>query len=232
MSRISALFETVLVRSGIAIRLDEHLGRLLRSAKTIGLPVYADPAEVRRRCRDLPDGRLRLKLEDGHVEVSVTPFPGYQEEMYREGAVALISVTRGHPLGDLAGHKSLPYDIMIKARERALEQGADEVLHTDTDGALLEGTVSNLFVVIGGVLKTPPLTRPILPGITRATVLALAAGMGLETSESDVFSADLEAADEAFLTSSLMLAMPLRKLGDTALRPGPVAAGLRLRLLG
>ena len=166
------------------------------------------------------------------MDVSVTPFPGYPEELYREGVVALLSETPGHPLGDRAGHKSLPYDIMIRARERAQERGAEEVIHTDTDGALLEGTVSNLFVVIGGVLCTPPLTRPILPGITRSAVLSLAAGMGLETRNSDLFPADLEGAEEAFLTSSLMLAMPLRSLGGTGLRPGPIAAGLRLGLLG
>ncbi len=231
MSAIIGLFETVLVRNGMALRLDEHLERLLKSAAVNGLEVRDDPAEVRRRCRDLPNGRLRIALVDGFMEIGVTPFPGYPEDLYREGAVAIPADTPGHPLGVRAGHKSLPYDVMIEARERARELGAIDVLFTDADGAILEGSVSNLFVVIEGVLITPPLTRPILPGITRAAVLRLAGEMSIEAREADLFPPDLHEAEEAFLTSSLMLAMPLREVGGTTLQPGSRAAEFRARLL-
>ncbi len=231
MSAITGLFETVLVRNGVMLRLKEHIERLLRSAAENGLTRRDNPIEFLRGCRPLPDGRLRITLVDGFMKISITPFPGYPEELYREGAVAMPADIPGHPLGARAGHKSLPYDIMIEARERAREHGAIEVLFTDTDGALLEGAVSNLFVVIEGVLLTPPLTRPILPGVTRAAVLSLAGEMGIEAREADLYPPDLRKAQEAFLTSSLMLAMPLRKFGQTALRLGSRAAEFRARLL-
>ncbi len=230
MNAVEGLFETVYVRNGTALRLDEHLGRLLRSAKVLGLPMRDDPAEVRRRCEGLPDGRLRLALAGGHVTVSVAPFPGYPEDLYRTGATAVLASQPGHPLGDRAGHKSLPYEVMIAAKENAGKRGATEVLFTAPDGAILEGSVSNVFVRIGGTLITPPLTRPILPGVTRAAVLALAPEWGVGAREADIFPADLERAEEAFLTSSLMLAMPLRKIGAVEIPTSGLAEGFRKRL--
>lgn len=213
MSEVEGLFETIFVRAGTPLRLNEHLGRLRRSAAALGLLIEETPDEIRRKCEGLPDGRLRLALAAGGITASLHPFVGYAEELYQEGVMVLLAEQPGHPLGKRAGHKSLPYDLMIDARDRAKARGATEVLFTDTDGAILEGSVSNVFVVLAGVLVTPPLTRPILPGVTRAAVLSAAAELGVDTREADLYPADLVRAEAAFLTSSLMLALPIRQIG-------------------
>jgi branched-subunit amino acid aminotransferase/4-amino-4-deoxychorismate lyase len=230
MSAPDGLFETVYLRRGVPLRLEGHFARMRRSADALGLPFEETVAEVRRRCESLPDGRLRLVLREGRITVEAHAFPGYDPALYAAGAAAVLAPGPGHPLGERAGHKVLPYDVMIDARDRAEERGALEVLFTDTDGALLEGSVTNLFVVRDGVLVTPPLSRPILPGVTRAAVLGSAEEAGLAAAEADLFPADLGAAQEVFLTSSLMLALPLRRVGDREIPLGPVAARIRALL--
>ena len=92
--------------------------------------------------------------------------------------------------------------------------------------ALLEGSVSNVFLVRDGVVLTPPLTRPILPGVTRATVLGIALERGIPCREADLFLEDVEAAEEAFLTASLMEVVPLRRIGEAGIPPGRLATDL------
>ena len=99
------------------------------------------------------------------------------------------------------------------------------------DGALLEASASNVFVVFHGEIRTPPLTRGILPGVVRAAVLQIARELGLAAREADVFLHDIPAADEAFLTGSLMEVMPLSRLGPAPLRPGPLARRMREALV-
>jgi branched-subunit amino acid aminotransferase/4-amino-4-deoxychorismate lyase len=122
--------------------------------------------------------------------------------------------------------KVWPYDRMTALRESARAGGAVDLVLRDRDGALLEGTASNLFCVRAGTLLTPPLTRPILPGVTRAAALAAATRLGIPVRETDLHPADVARADEAFLTGSLMEVLPLARLGATGLRPGPVARAL------
>ncbi len=231
MSGTTELFETIFVNDGRPLRLREHLARLSRSAGDLGLDLPQDIEAVEEKCRAAGDGRMRVKLSAGAIEVTMAAFPGYAEELYVSGAVALIAAEAGHPLGARAGHKSLPYDVMIEARDRAEAEGALEVIFRDGDGALLEGSVSNLFVVIDGTLVTPPLSRPILPGVTRAAAIRHVRELEIEVCERDVAPKELAGASEAFLTSSLMLALPLRQLGAFSFSPGQVARDLRDLLL-
>jgi branched-chain amino acid aminotransferase len=113
----------------------------------------------------------------------------------------------------------------VVALTRARAQDADEALLLDDDERLLEASVANVFVSIGGRLVTPPLTRPILPGLTRADVVA---ALGVE--ERDVTLEDLAGADEIFLTSSLARAVPVlavdgRPVGSG--KPGPFTGRAR-----
>jgi branched-chain amino acid aminotransferase len=117
---------------------------------------------------------------------------------------------------------------MAQAEARAA--GADEALFLDTAGHLAEGAASNLFLVAGGALWTPPLSCGVLPGITRAVVIELAAAAGIPVREEPLAPAALRDATEAFLTSSLRELVPVVAIGDDPVgdgRPGP----LTLRLL-
>jgi branched-subunit amino acid aminotransferase/4-amino-4-deoxychorismate lyase len=177
---------------------------------------------------------MRVTFEAGTREsaVAVEPFEGYPPEWYERGAVAHLADDRGHPLGAAAGRKVWPYDRMADLREKARAEGAADLVHLDADGALLEGCGSNLFLARDCTILTPPTTRPILPGVTRAAVLAAAGRLGIPVEERDLFPADVENADEAFLTGSLMEVLPLRRLGHVDLAPGPIARRLLRELRG
>lgn len=231
------LFETILVDDGVPRFLEAHLDRIFRSAAALSLPGVPDREELGSACRALagndPErGRMRVLFDRGTAAVTLGRFTGYAPEIYEKGVDVAVAATTGHPLGDRAGHKRLPYTPLLDARRAAQDRGAFEILLRDRDGVLLEGSASNLFLVAAGTILTPPVDRPLLPGVTRGAVLAAAETLGLPFEEADVRPEDLLAADEAFLTGSLMEVVPIRGVGDSRLPPGETAARLRRELFG
>jgi branched-subunit amino acid aminotransferase/4-amino-4-deoxychorismate lyase len=227
MNRPAGFFETVLLRHGNSIALPEHLLRMAASAQAFGVPPI-DVGGVMLRAltagaRGPNPGRMKITHGPEGVRIAVSPFTGHPEALYAAGADATLAETPGHPLGEFAGHKVLPYDALAAARTVARRAGAIDIIFTDHDGAMLEGAASNLFLVTGGILRTPPLRRRILPGITRGRVILAAKKAGLRVAEEDLYVEEFEEAEEAFLTGSLMEVMPLRALGRHTFVPGPVA---------
>lgn len=101
------------------------------------------------------------------------------------------------------------------------------------DGRVTEGASSNVFAVSGNTLITPPLEAAILPGITRARVLALARRAAITVAERPIPVAELHAADEIWLTSSTREIYPVTRLDGTTVgagRPGPVWTRMRALL--
>jgi D-alanine transaminase len=112
----------------------------------------------------------------------------------------------------------------VLARQMAFEQGAIEAILLRA-GRLTEGAASNVFVVRGGVVRTPPLDRGILPGITRRFVLDLLEGQSRPVFEETVAESDLRTADEIWLTSSTKEILAVTRLDGQPVgsgRPGPV----------
>ncbi|MBN2491598.1 MAG: aminotransferase class IV [Planctomycetes bacterium] len=234
--REEGLFETILVRGGVPVLLAEHLERLIAAAGATPGLVPPDREALAPACRELPRrarvtlGRLRVLLVPDRVAVTCEPFEGYPRALYRQGATALLAPASGHPLGDRAGRKVLPYTPLLEARECAQRQGAIEVLFHAADGALLEGSASHLFVVRDGVIATPPLARGILPGVVRGAVLALARRLDFAAVERDVRIGELAGAEEAFLSGSLMEVLPLNRVGQVEVPRGPIGPCLRVAL--
>src|SRR5690606_37943436 len=111
----------------------------------------------------------------------------------------------------------------------ARSRGAYEAISVASGGELLEGSTSNLLVVKGGEVVTPPLTVGILGGITRRVVMQAARDKGIELSERLMFPPDLYGADEAFITSTLRKIIPVVRadgepIGSGA--PGPITKRL------
>ena len=109
-------------------------------------------------------------------------------------------------------HKTLNYLDKLLARTEARERGAHEAILLNTRGEVAEAASSNLFIVLRGRLITPTLDANILPGVTRAEVLHLAAQARLPADERTVGPRELAAADEAFLTNSVAEIVPLRSI--------------------
>ncbi len=215
------LFETMRAYAGRIFRLREHLQRLQRSAARIGLPLPSALAEAAREtvlANGLHEAAVRLTVSRGIAPFGLAP-PEPAEPTCVITAqpaptppAALCAGTASGRLNEhapTAGLKRLGYLDSIVWLAEARSSGYDDAVVLDTAGHLAEGTSSNLFVVAGGVLRTPPLACGVLPGITRATVIEIASELELEVAEEFLEPALLQTAEEAFLTSSIREVVPL-----------------------
>ncbi|MDB4928054.1 MAG: Branched-chain amino acid aminotransferase [Myxococcaceae bacterium] len=248
------VFEVLRTYRAAPWRLEEHLGRLALAARRVGITVPVSNArwisEVQAVLAARLDGAdvvLRLALTRGvgppgldpalaPVPTRVTlatPLPPLPPSLYQRGVrVALTTVDRATPRAgmlSLAGVKSSNYQLHILALRDARGRGFDDALLVSSDGALVEATAANVFVVSGGALRTPSLGCGPLDGITRAEVLAVARELGVEATAARLDPSDLWTADEIFLTSSVRELVPVvqvdeHEVGDGA--PGPLTRRL------
>jgi len=105
-----------------------------------------------------------------------------------------------------------------------------EGLLLDTEGRLIEGTMSNLFMISKGVLQTPDLHSCGVAGVMRSVILELAGQQALETGICDLRPADLAQADEVFLTNSLIGIWPVAVIDDKRYDKGPLTQRLQALL--
>jgi branched-chain amino acid aminotransferase len=227
------LFETLGVRRGRPLELEEHLARLQRGAERLGVPL-PEHDSLREATRRLaaehagPDGWLKIVTTRGG-SCAVFGGPLDPTEWERPAAAVLLSWRRS-PSDPLAGCKTLNYAPFVLGLEQARRRQADEGLWLNTRGHLAEGCASNLFVIRGETLHTPGIREGILPGITRALVLRAARELGLVVHEGKLRLKRLETAHEAFLTSSALGLRPVvvfegRRVGSG--EPGRVTRRLQ-----
>jgi branched-subunit amino acid aminotransferase/4-amino-4-deoxychorismate lyase len=208
------LFETLRTYRGIPFRIDDHIARLKASAARFRIPFRAADfdAVIRELCRRnrLHDAAVRLTLSaEGRRLITVRPRKPLPAAWYRKGSKVTVVPWRRDPRAVLAGHKVTSYLENVLVHELAVEGGFADALYQGLKGELLEGSVSNIFLVVNGKLVTPRLSG-ILPGVTRSVVLGLA-----KVKERTLSLKELRKADEAFLTNALIEVLPIG-------RPGPV----------
>ncbi|MGK5529293.1 aminotransferase class IV [Streptomyces sp. URMC 129] len=228
------VFETLKTENGRAFAVRRHLDRLAASAAGLGLP-EPDRDEVRRACHavlaatPLPFGRLRVTYTGGPAplgsdrgDAAPTLLVAHAPATRAPESTAVVTVpwTRNER-GALTGLKTTSYAENVIALARARQEAASEALFANTAGLLCEGTGSNVFVVLDGELRTPPLASGCLAGITRALVLEW-----VGAAETDLPMDCLERAEEIFLTSSLRDVQAVRRVDGRTLpgAPGPVTA--------
>jgi len=223
------LFETMRAYQGKVFRLDDHLERLTNSAKDLGLVLDRDKNQFHSaidqvlQANALTDARVRLTVTAGSVRLGIHkgaqgkptvlitagPMKAYPEDYYKSGMRVLISDYRVSSQDPIARHKTISYLPRLMALRAAQQAQLGEALWFTTEGHLAEGSISNIFMVKADRLQTPSLELPILPGITRKVVLQIAADEGLEVEQGRFTVSDLLAADEVFLTNSVMEVMPV-----------------------
>ncbi len=235
------LFETMRAYSGRIFRLEQHLERLFRSARLLGLEL----AELNNsrlkeavysvlRANGLSEARVRLTVSGGVGEVvpnqsscqSPTVFivarryVPYPDQVYQEGFKAIVSRIRRNSGSPAARVKSLSSLDNLLARGEARRAGVEEVILLDGQGFLAEGSSSNIFLVSRGALLTPGEDSGILRGVTRQAVLELASGLGVSAVARKVALDELFQAEEAFLTNSMIEIMPLTQVDKRAIGSG------------
>ncbi len=227
-------FETVRWTPGRgAFRLERHAARLGRALEFLGISHALSASALRGAMlatvdANAPEGDVAARLTVAETETPSEPTVlvllraiSYTEEMYERGVSGTLLEGGGGPL---SRHKSLNYAGHWRARRIATQGGYAEALEYDSQGNVLEGATSNLFTVSQGRVMTPPLDAPLLPGITRAAVLELAAGVAVSAEERALSCADLGGADEAFLTNAVAGVLPLTSVDGRPLGDGNVGA--------
>jgi branched-chain amino acid aminotransferase len=245
-----SVYETIGTAYGRLFAARDHLVRLERSAERIGLS--APPrAEIERAIAETmeaagnAESRVRVILTRGvgkldldpasaidtRLVVIVFPLGAPTPEMFDKGvAVAIVSVTRNSPLAIDPAVKSGNYlNNVLALGEARRSRKAYEAILCGGDGSVAEGSTSNVFAVVGGEVRTPPLEVGILDGITRAKVIALCRDAGIPFAERRMSPDELRAADEAFITSATRGVLPVTTIDERPLGagiPGPVTRRL------
>lgn len=237
------IFEGIRVYRNRVFRLDAHMQRLATAARGIALELPGGIAAVRAavlatvRAFGEEEAYVRLIVTRGEGSLGVDPTTCsqprlicivdhvriYPPEMRARG-LDLVTSSLRRPSPDVLDPriKSLNYLNNAMAKLEAKQAGADEALMLNAQGTVAEASVANVFVVRDGVLLTPPAIDGALEGITRATVMELAASLGFPVREQTLGRFDFFAAEEAFLTGSGAGLVPIRSLDSR-----PIGSGAR-----
>jgi branched-chain amino acid aminotransferase len=167
-----------------------------------------------------------------HVAIAAWPWGAYlgEEGMEKGIRVKTSSYARHHVNVTMARAKfAATYANSILANMEAIESGYDEALLLDVDGFVAEGAGENVFIVKDGVIYEPEIASALI-GITRATVITLAAELGYKVVSKRLTRDDIYIADEAFFTGTAAEVTPIRELDNRQIgagRRGPVTSKLQ-----
>ena len=232
------VFETMKVVDGRVFALSRHLRRLDRSAASLGL--VAPSHEVIREAvsevlfanPELLSGTARLRVtltggisplgsDRGQASPTLVVAVMASKAWSDSTSIATVPWVRNERSA-ISGAKTTSYAENVVALDYAHQRGASEAIFANTVGQLCEGTGSNVFVVVDGVVLTPTLGSGCLAGITRELVLEWT-----DAREADVDLGVLQTAEEIFLTSSTRDVHPVILADDRELKAGPVTAAIR-----
>jgi len=215
------VYESIRVSNGVIYFLDEHVERLMNSARTIGLEhpfsgeMVADaiPKLLAKNAADTCNVKILLiggkTAEDAQLNIlCLNPlFP--DKKLYRDG-VACVTYECERPFPHA---KTLNMLQSYLAYRIAKEAGAYDALLVDSEGRITEGTRTNFFAIKGRTLFSPD-EEEILLGVTRKAVLKVAADNGFAVEQKDIRPADLQEYDGAFLTSTSSKILPISAVDD------------------
>lgn len=160
------------------------------------------------------------------------PWPDYSPRFSAKGVAMRLCATRLGLQPRLAGLKHLNRLEQVLARDEWSDPVISEGIMCDAEGRVVEGVMSNLFVMSDGRLLTPDLYRCGVAGVMRELVLEIAASLKLEAEVTDLSLDDLRAADEVFLTNSLIGIWPVRRFEAQEWPVGPVTRRLIVEVGG
>ncbi|MBI5658197.1 MAG: aminodeoxychorismate lyase [Nitrosomonadales bacterium] len=234
------VFRTLRVMGGQPLLWQRHYRKLQQDCASLNLPCPDAPLlleELQRLIGGQTDGVAKIIITRGAGArgyaparqstptriLSLTPFAPYPDEFYTQGIKLRVCNLRLAHQPQLAGIKHLNRLENVLAAAEWNDVGIAEGLLLDMGGNVIEGTRSNLFLVRGGALLTPELSRCGVAGIQRERVLEWAAAHGVPCRIAQFGLKELLAADELFLVNSIIGLWPVRELQDRAWSRFPVA---------
>lgn len=225
------LFETIAIVSKTPVFWEQHFQRLIKGCKVLGIPLPDESGirkDIQTLCNKPQNNRAyvlkiivtRGQSERGYKTVkNATPsivlllsdFPEYNPEYWRQGVSTTICRTQLSRHTQLAGIKHLNRLEQILARQE-WDNEFQEGLMFDGGGNLIEGVMSNVFIVKDNEVITPLLNNAGVSGIMRQVVLNICQSAGILNSQQNISLDILKKADEVFLTNSLIGIWPVKSI--------------------
>ena len=246
-----SVFETIATHGGRPFMLVDHIRRLRHSAELVYIDLPVDEptlcSEVEAAVAESGNSECYLRLTVTRGIGGLGLDPGLSENSCRilivtplqrpplvayENGVSAISYRpqRTAESTQASGAKVGNYLVAVLAMRQARPSNANEALIVNSEGRVVEGATSNLFVRFGGEFVTPPESAGILPGITRQLVLEVAERAKISVSYRCPTLSELSAADEIFITSSVREILSIVKLDGRSVgegHPGPLYRKMR-----
>jgi branched-chain amino acid aminotransferase len=238
-------YQTADGRSAV-FRLKEHIQRLYDSAHILMIEIPFPAERLEQACVEvlrsnrLPAGYIRPLAFTGagalgvgaqnpiQVIIAAWPWGAYlSEDGLKKGIRAKVSsFARLHVnVNMVRGKITGQYVNSFFATREAAMAGYQEAILLDTEGYVCEAAGENIFIVKGGVLRTPPLSSAVLAGITRDSVLRIAQDLGGPVREEKFTRDSMYLADELFMTGTAAEVTPVREVDNRSIgkgEPGPV----------
>ncbi|MGH8558854.1 MAG: aminodeoxychorismate lyase [Methylococcales bacterium] len=233
------LFETLAVENGEPQFLVRHLERLRIGCERLAIEFPGDSVlskEALRICKPSQSAILKIMVTRGSGDrgfripegihptrvLSIHPRPNYPIDFQTKGIRAILCKNRLGINPSLAGLKHMNRLEQILARSEWESPEIQEGLMLDSDGNVIEGTMSNLFLVRSDSLVTADLSRCGIAGIIRSLVLEIARSNRIAFRIEAIALDNLEKADEIFVTNSVIGLWPVVDFERKAYAIGPV----------
>lgn len=244
------VYEVLPAFNGKLFRGAEHLERLAQSLAKIHLPnpfsaaqwedlllelVQRNPGTQQSLYLQITRGIAPIRDHVPPADIKPTifamssPIKPLPDSTYQQGVAAITVTDIRWQHCDI---KAISLLANVLARMEAAQQQAVEAILVRPEGLVTEGAASTLFIVQHGILKTPPNSDLILPGITRDLILELATELSIPTAETNLQLADLTTCEEIWLSSSIKEILPVTQLNHQPVgtgRPGPYWQRLQQR---
>ena len=235
------VFTTIKVTEGVLFAFERHWARIARDAAAFHVPIPEDTESVRRHLLDLVEANqafnstLRVVIVRNDGSMWAGPSNGRKSDLIALTAdsknwgdqVKLRYVPNArHAACSFAGTKILSWAMNLTWIESAQKHGFDEVILLNERGEVAECTSANIFAAKGNQVWTPPLSSGCLPGITREVLLGEISVPGVQIVEHTLMPADLESADEVFITSTTRDLLPVGQIEDRPIRAGDLCGKL------
>jgi branched-chain amino acid aminotransferase len=218
------VFSTLRVADGVLFAFERHWARITRDAAAFHVTIPSDPERVRRKLLELVEANqaynstLRLVIVRNGGGMWAGPSNGRESDLialtadskhWGDGVKLAYQPNGRHASCPFSGTKILSWAMNLTWLETAQRRGFDEVILLNERGEVAECTSANLFAAQGTQVWTPPLSSGCLPGITREVLLGEIHVPGYSISEKPLTPADLETADEVFITSTTRDLLPV-----------------------
>lgn len=216
-------FTTLAVEAGKPILLEAHVKRLQDSLDFLKIDYQVSKAWIREYIEENKLRRAAVKvMVSAENQIITSRKNPYTLQDYQRGRRVHICQTRRNEHSPFTYHKSLNCGENILEKRASLQQGYDEPIFLNTQGAISEGATTNIFFVKQGQIYTPQIACGLLPGIIRSYVMEKVA-----VKEAIIYPKDILEFDQCFLTNALMGIMPVKQFENKLFTVHEVAQKLQ-----